>query len=183
MMSRPHVIFSITRDPVERAASLYMLVKRSPDWIPLLSQRVGDRDFAYFYEACVDQQVTFPNGLCNQIANGDDFASAAAFIATNYSFVGSSERMDLVREALTERIRPFVPDFRPLPLRTNAAMHGMSLQEIVPVAVAERIREHNFEDYRLHRWIEANGIIFGSQDPEPHAWAPPEAQSDGSSIG
>lgn len=161
LLARPKLLFSTTRDPVERAASFFMLMKRSPDWLPRLSSRIGEHGFAYFYELCVEQGLSFPNGLCRQIANADSFAQTAAFIAANYTFVGSSNRMDEVRRALTDRVRPIAPDFQPQPARRNAAMHGVDPQDIVGPAMAERLREANYEDWQLHRWIEANGIVWG----------------------
>lgn len=161
LLARPHLAFSITRDPVERAASLFMLMKRSPDWLPRLSSRVGDRDFAYFYELCVEQGLSFPNGLCRQIANVDSFAETAAFIATNYTFVGSSNRMAEVWKALSDTLQPVFPGFRPALERHNAAMHGLNPGDIVDPAMAERIRQENHEDWLLHQWVEANGIVRG----------------------
>ena len=161
LLARPHLIFSITRDPVERAASLFMLMKRSPDWLPRLSSRMDDRDFAYFYELCVEQGLSFPNGLCRQISNTDSFSETVAFIATNYTFVGSSNRMEEVRKALTDTLRPVFPGFQPPPERHNAAMHGVDPGDIVDPVTAERIRQANCEDWLLHRWVETNGLVRG----------------------
>lgn len=163
LFAGPHLVFSITRDPVDRAASLFMLVKRSPDWLPHISSRIGDHGFAYFYELCAEQGVSFPNGLCQQIANANSFVATADFISANYTFVGSSTRLDEVRRALKETLRGAVPHFEPHAERCNAAMHGIDLKEIVDPMVAERIREANYEDWQLHRWVEANGILWGDK--------------------
>jgi hypothetical protein len=152
------LLFSMTRDPVERAASLYALMRRSPDWLPHIAPFVGDRDMAYFYDFCREREFYFPNDQCRRISGTPSFEAAKEAIRSRYTFVGSSDRTDLAAAALRSRLAGTLPGFRAAPVRINDAV-----RQEMPAGLADRIAEDNSEDGLLHRFVtDRGGIVFGA---------------------
>ena len=155
------VLFASTRDPVERAVSLYMLMRRSPDWLPLLAPHVEDRDFGYFYDFCLDHRYYFPNDQCRRIGGAASFVETRRVIRNRYTFVGASDRIDLIGDALSRLLVDKLPGFKPTDVWLNAAPRQLDDCTISP-ALRMKIEENNSEDILLHKFIiDEGGIVFG----------------------
>ncbi|MCO5070955.1 MAG: hypothetical protein M9944_07080 [Rhizobiaceae bacterium] len=153
------VLFAVTRDPVERAISLYALMRRSPDWLPHIAPFVGDRNFEYFYEFCRDRGYYFPNDQCRRIGGSASFSATRSIIMERYSFVGSSDRIDLVASALRSRLSDILPGFSAPSVRLNGGKYGND--EIrLSKRMAAKVEDHNSEDAELHHFIVEEGGLY-----------------------
>jgi hypothetical protein len=172
------VVVAMTRNPVDRAVSLYYLVQRSPEWFPFLDASVSGRGFQYFYEYCRDTSLFFHNDHCRQISGSEDFATTLACVRDKFNLVGSVEAMSAFESALVEVCAPVIPGFTILPARENTAFHECtssgawtpkrSLQDLASDALIRRIEDDNREDALLVDFIEREqGGLFVNHARHP----------------
>ncbi|HEU0123314.1 MAG TPA: hypothetical protein VFQ91_22485 [Bryobacteraceae bacterium] len=157
------VVFSNVRDPIERAVSLYFLMLRSPDWLPVLARGVAGRGFEYFYNYARGEGHFFNNDQCQLIAGTINYETTVCYVQENFDFLGSFSYMDKFQDELVRRIAPVVPGFRIQGGRVNEAFHVRSethwtkrrdIAEIVSRKLASRIKRDNSADQQLVEFVE-----------------------------
>lgn len=154
------LLFSMTRDPAERALSLYALVRRSPNWVPQISLAVLERGFEYFYEYCRDRDWFFSNAHCIRICGTPSAEQAFAVVSSRFTLLGASEAFDLVAERLKVAVSEWVPNFKPSVMRLNAALDlptNYEVRNAMSTSLREKIYEENSEDLALHLGVIREG--------------------------
>lgn len=170
--------FSVVRETLERAASLYCLMRRSPDWLPHIHPHVGDRDFRYFYEFCRDKGYFFHNDGCRLLSGSQDYEAVVAALEESFDVVGSTASITPFEKALSARLEPTLPGFRIIAEPQNTAMRTIltgssgerrsGIMDIVGPGFAERVLEDNENDGRLVDFIErTHGGVFVNQSRRP----------------
>ena len=90
-------IFGVVRPTLDRFISMYKLWKRSPEWMSGLNEK-NTNSLDSLYQTL--QEHYFNNRLCRTYSSGGTFDSVMESILTNFSFVGSTQRLDLVAQRL-----------------------------------------------------------------------------------
>lgn len=155
--------FSVLRDPLERAASLFCLLRRSPDWFPHITPHVENKDFPYFYEFCRDHGYHFLNDSCRLLSNSQNYENAEKAIVETMDIVGFTTQMPLFEKALAELLSPVLPHFHILEEKQNVALQAgitssvrdvrSSVEEIIGKAFIERVMVDNESDARLVNFV------------------------------
>jgi hypothetical protein len=164
------LVFTIVRDPVERAVSLYFLTKRSPEWFVKTQGEAAERGFEYFYSFQRDSGVYFHNDQCQLIGNTETYEAAVATLERHFTLAGSSGAITLLEQAI-QRSLGETNGFRFALSRENAAWHertkdggwrkSSAIDEIVPEALRARIMSDNEQDAQLVDLIERqHGGLF-----------------------
>lgn len=168
------VVFTIVRDPVERAASLYFLVQRSPEWFGYAMVEAAYWGFEYFYSFTRDNGI-FHNDHCRLIADSDSFEETVACIERFFSLVGTNSQIAMFEKGLEQVCGPIVPDFRISADWKNAAWHDQTdsgeriprvpIHNLAPARLYDRIVRENEEDVLLVDFIQRThgGLFVGPQ--------------------
>jgi hypothetical protein len=168
------LVFTIVRDPVERAVSLYFLAMRSAGWFTEAQNEAAARGFEYFYSFHRDSGIYFRNDHCRLIGNAETYEAAAAILERHFTLAGSCGAIDLLEQAIQRHLGE---GFGFALSRENAAWHERtenggwrkksSIGAIVPEPLRARIMSDNEEDARLVDLIERqHGGLF-SRFPTP----------------
>jgi hypothetical protein len=168
------IVFSLVRDPVERAISLFFLMQRSPDWFPTIYPHVESRDFAYFYEFNRDAGHYFRDDHCRLISGRPSFKDAVKHIEQRFAIVGATSSMNEFERALVRTCAPLLTGFQIRPRRENAAWHRQtganewaakaSVKDVAAPRLIEKIRRENENDMRLKHFVEGvHGGLFMNQ--------------------
>jgi len=166
------ILFSTTRDPLERAVSLYFLGRRSPSWMPRVAAFL-DQGFAEFYAACTDVGVLKPNAQCVLLSGQTDSTVAAGMLAQHFDLVGTHRHYQSFLRQLENLLQPQVPGFAIDDTRINSAYHletgeagwqrRLPLEEVVDPTTRRRIEREHDQDYALVEYIEGqpDGVFRG----------------------
>lgn len=158
------ILFSTTRDPVERAVSLYYLCLRSPTWQPTLAPIARERGFAPFYSAAVDAGMLGNNPQCRFLSGSPDWRETLAAFQRHYDLVGTYRFYDNFLKRLETLLRPQVPGVRIDGERINAAYHidtgghwkrRDAFETLVSPDIRRRIERDNDQDFALIEHIES----------------------------
>jgi hypothetical protein len=164
------VVFTLVRDPVERAVSLYYLLQRGPEWFGEAAFRAAGWGFEYFY-CCIRDLGLFHNDHCRLIANSESFETTIACIKRYFNLVGASSRIYSIEKGLEQLCGPIVPDFRISRARENAAWHEQNvsgewvrktaIDHLVSARLHDRIVRENEADMMLVDFVERiHGGLF-----------------------
>jgi hypothetical protein len=158
------IVIAVTRDPVERAISLFYLAQRSPDWLPFLPPEATARGFAHFYTYCRDSGVFFHNDHCRTLADSESFDDTLNSLKSHFDLVGSTSAMGAFERSLTRICAPHIPGFAIGSRRENAAFHHYTesgewrpkarVEELVGPELIAKIESDNREDMRLVDFVE-----------------------------
>lgn len=191
------VLFSTTRDPVERVASLHALVLRSPDWLPDLAEVASKRSFAEFYEHATRNGAVAPNQQCTALSGQPDSAHAIDVLRRHYDIVGTYRHYGAFLRALETRLQGACPGLAFSELRNNPALHkstdgrtwatDAALDALIDPATRARIEQDNAEDLALIRHIESapGGVLINVVAPaqRPTARPAPDAPATPTQAG
>jgi hypothetical protein len=184
------VLFSTTRDPLDRAMSLYFLTRRSPDWLPELAP-FAQRSFADFYAAAVDCGMLYENSQCQCLANSKDWRETVKVIRQHYNLVGTYRYYPQFLQRLEHVLEADVPGLRFDDSWTNTAYHlgaaggiwerRFDIDELVDLPTRRRIEREHDGDYALVEFIESRpGAVLSPGDGFPPS-SPERRWSDQSS--
>lgn len=188
------IVFATTRDPVERAVSLYFLLQRSPDWFPPDQRRLAGSSFPYFYEFLRDNGYYFRNDHCRLISGSERFEVTLDCIEQRFNLLGSSSRMSLLEAALMRLCASVAPGFRITPFRENAAYHKQTqpdrwerratIQDVVGTDFIDRIYRDNEQDLILVDFVEHThgGLFLANNSASPSSRAGTQAMAASSAL-
>lgn len=155
-------IFSVCRDPVERFTSIYKLWKRDPEWLPQISKldRLSADSLYDLY------QGSFSNRTCKQFSQLGTFESVINMIGKKISFIGTTDRLDLVVKKLMTDFAGYWPNSFAFDQKVNAGavVVNSELENLgfFRSELIERITNDNMEDELLFRYILKQGGICNS---------------------
>jgi hypothetical protein len=164
------LVFTLVRDPVERAVSLYFLALRSAGWFSKAQNEAAARGFEYFYSFHRDAGIYFRNDHCRLIGNTSTYEAAAAILERHFSLAGTCGAITLFEQAIQRHFGEG-NGFRFALGRENSAWHERtenggwqkksSIGAIVPEPLRARILSDNEEDAQLVDLIERqHGGLF-----------------------
>jgi hypothetical protein len=168
------LVFTVVRDPVERAVSLYFLARRSAGWFTEAQNEAAARGFEYFYSFHRDSGIYFCNDHCRLIGNAATYEAAAAVLERHFTLAGTCRAITLFEQAIQRHLG----ERKGLQFalsRENAAWHERTenggwrkkspLDAIVPEALRARILSDNEEDAKLVDFIERqHGGLFSKSN-------------------
>jgi hypothetical protein len=171
------LVFTVVRDPIERAVSLYFLAKRSAEWFTEAQNEAAARGFEYFYSFHRDTGIYFWNDHCRLIGNAGTCETAAAILERHFALAGTRRDIPLFEQAI-QRYFGEGSGVRLALGRENAAWHERtdnggwrkksSINAIVSEPLRARIMSDNEEDAQLVDLIERqHGGLF-SRLPTVH---------------
>lgn len=162
-VKNPDLIFSIVRGTVERAVSLYFLVKKRPENFPSTYTAAADKGFDYFYRFSRDNGYYFRNDSCRYLSGTENYESTIEFMEDKIDIVGSVPRIKKFEDALSNGLRRIVPNFSMISERHNAALSDEAnkaghtsldvLRDTVTSKLAEKIVSDNEDDEKLYEYI------------------------------
>lgn len=165
------VLFSTTRDPLERAVSLFYLALRSPTWLPMLAPIAQTKGFADFYAAAVDAGMLRANAQCVHLSGSPDWRQTLATVQHHYDLVGTYSRYKQLLDGLQTLLSPQIAGLHIDDERINAAYHDgsdatgwtqrQSIETLVDRPTRARIEREHDQDYALIEHIEAqaDGVL------------------------
>ena len=165
------IVIAMTRNPVERAISLYYLALRSPDWLPFLPPEATSNGFAHFYAYCRTSGVFFHNDHCRTLSGTQSFEETLRVLEADFNLVSSQSAMGAFERALTRLCAPLISGFEIDPKRENAAFHHRTengewrpkdfVKELAGPELIAKIESDNGEDIRLVDFVERihNGVF------------------------
>lgn len=159
------LLFSTTRDPVERAVSLYFLTLRSPAMQPNLAAIAQQGGFGDFYRAARDYPVFAPNSQCRALSGTPDFGHALAAMTNDFDLVGTHRHYGAFLRRLERRLAVLIPGVSIDDSRANAAYHyetrdarwvaNLTLDEVVDADTRQLIEQDNAHDMALVAHLES----------------------------
>ena len=170
------ILFSTTRNPLERAISLYFFTLRHPSAQPELA-RFAEQSFAAFYAAAVGEQVLLPNAQCRFLADSTDWREARRTIRRHYNLVGVHLRYGRFLERLRDLLRSDIPGLEFDSARHNAAYHQeadpgnwkrkVEIDTLVSAPLRRRIERDHEGDFALVEFIasQPDGVMCGPGTP------------------
>ncbi|HET8728850.1 MAG TPA: sulfotransferase family 2 domain-containing protein [Alphaproteobacteria bacterium] len=162
---RAYRAVALVREPVERAVSLFLFLKRVKNAIPHVSEAIEGRDFAYFFDYLYDtDDLHLHNMQCQYLGGAESFERARRAVETRYALVGCTEHFPLFFRPLAAAIGPacpsgweaFASNVAPVAAAAADVQRGLKpadLADIVRPAVRRRIERTNAADMQLHRHI------------------------------
>lgn len=165
------VLFSTTRDPLERIVSLYFFTKKHPEALPGVAP-YADQRFDEFYAAAADLGLIPANSQCQWLAASTSWQETVKTIRRHYDAVGVhwyyGEFLGRLEDLLQEAVPGLTFDGR----RSNAAYHGCNpdgswsrkfeISELVDARTRRRIERDQEGDYALVEYIAAQpGAVLG----------------------
>lgn len=173
------ILFSTTRNPIERAASLRAIVQQKPHFAPALAELAKSRPFADFYAAAVDQGALAPNRQCFALSGRADFDHTMKVLREHYNVLGTHRYYAAFQTALEPLLQQQIPGFQFSRLRAHAAFHQPSgegdwtpvqtLDALIDDATRKRIERDNEHDLELIRFLESepDGVFVNTPRPKP----------------
>lgn len=159
------LLFSTTRDPVERAVSLYFLTLRSPAMQPNLAAIAQQGGFGDFYRAARDYPVFAPNSQCRALSGAPDFRQTLEVLSSEFDLVGTHRHYRAFLRRLEQRLAESIPEVSIDDSRVNAAYHyetrdarwvaNAALAEVVDADTRRLIEQDNAHDLELVAYLES----------------------------
>ena len=169
--------FSVVRDPIERAFSLYLFIQRNPHLDAAFSKRIAGKAFDEFVRLAARITPLLSNPQCLALCGQADADSAIEAMSARYNLVAEIGRFADAHSMVREASGNVVPTWSPLRMR-NVAPTAVQAEDIVkgwkPARIADlisaesrrTIAECSYEDFRLLEFINGrHGVLFLSAKP------------------